>query len=562
MDYVLILISLGALIVFIFYRGYINEIKKKKNKLEKLKGLVGKIPQTSLRYNPKNPRSARALAENGPVIDDITWDNLDMDRVLDRMNYCQTLEGYEYLQQVLRNPVGAADRLNALEQALSIAGNNLDELLKTLILYSKGPGSCEKIENGDGRRAYVEMALWLPYLAGFVLVAINPPTGVIALILWASFMVVSYFKKKVQLAKLMACVKWIVSMEEMTDSLNKCSFTREMKKVFSGYDTGITDDCALRNNASSGQHKVKKIKSPMQSGPMSESVMVYVNMLFHVDLVWMYLLEKNIEESWQQAYAKSRYLGFCDFVLSIYCWRASLKTWSVPEFSDGRKIRNDSDGGEIYIEQASHMLLAAPVPVSIRVTDRNVLITGSNASGKSTFLKNIALQLIFAQTVNTVTALRVKMPFVNVICSMGVRDDILQGDSYYMAEIKALKRIASGQRRTVCFVDEVLRGTNTIERIAASCSILRSMAAGNITVFCATHDYELTHLLENEFDNYHFTEEMRSDDIHFSYELIPGKATSRNAIGLLKIMGYDSEIIENAVAMAREFENTGEWRLK
>lgn len=101
-----------------------------------------------------------------------------------------------------------------------------------------------------------------------------------------------------------------------------------------------------------------------------------------------------------------------------------------------------------------------------------------------------------------------------------------------MVEIKALKRILDlisdgNEIPVLCFVDEVLRGTNTVERIAASTEILRSMTLQNCICFAATHDIELTHLLEDVYCNYHFAEEIEDNDIFFSYKILDGRATTQ-----------------------------------
>ena len=137
-------------------------------------------------------------------------------------------------------------------------------------------------------------------------------------------------------------------------------------------------------------------------------------------------------------------------------------------------------------------------------------------------------------------------------------------ESYYIVEIKSLKRIMDhmeDELPLLCFVDEVLRGTNTVERIAASAQILKSMDRRKVQCFAATHDIELTYVLEKEYENYHFQEEVSEGDILFNYQLYEGRATSRNAIRLLSIIGYDDEIIRAAEASAKRFVDTGEWSL-
>ena len=111
----------------------------------------------------------------------------------------------------------------------------------------------------------------------------------------------------------------------------------------------------------------------------------------------------------------------------------------------------------------------------------------------------------------------------------------------------------------LCMADEVLRGTNTIERIAAAAQILLSLRREQVICLAATHDIELTYILEAWYENYHFGEEVRERDVLFSYELKKGRASTRNAIRLLEMMGYDEKIVRGAGRAARAFEESGVW---
>ena len=130
-------------------------------------------------------------------------------------------------------------------------------------------------------------------------------------------------------------------------------------------------------------------------------------------------------------------------------------------------------------------------------------------------------------------------------------------------EIKALKRVIDAVKRkgapVLCFVDEVLRGTNTVERIAASTEILESLLGKSSMCFAATHDIELTRLLEGRYHNFHFEETILEDDVKFNYKLKEGRATTRNAIKLLGVLQYEKQIIEKAEKRAEHFVNTGKW---
>ena len=124
------------------------------------------------------------------------------------------------------------------------------------------------------------------------------------------------------------------------------------------------------------------------------------------------------------------------------------------------------------------------------------------------------------------------------LTSMAVRDDLMAGESYFIREIRYLKRILdhlNDRKVTLCVIDEILRGTNTGERIRASHAILEYLAGKNCIPLIASHDKELTVLLDRLYDNYHFSEEMGEGDISFSYKIMKGPATSQNAVKLLKI---------------------------
>ena len=119
-----------------------------------------------------------------------------------------------------------------------------------------------------------------------------------------------------------------------------------------------------------------------------------------------------------------------------------------------------------------------------------------------------------------------------------------------MAEIRSLKRIVDAAmtegRPVICFIDEILRGTNTSERISASCAVLKYLAQLNVTVFAATHDLELTTMVSDIYENVHFTESITDDDVTFTYMLENGPTNSRNAIALLRKNGFPESIIRES----------------
>jgi len=293
------------------------------------------------------------------------------------------------------------------------------------------------------------------------------------------------------------------------------------------------------------------------TGSLSEMVLDYVRMLTHIDLIKFNHMLKKLDSHEDKVYELMETLGYIEACICVASFRKQLEYWSKPALS--------SHGTNMSVTEVFHPLIKEPVVNSI-TTSKHVLVTGSNASGKSTFLKTIAINALLSQTIYTSTSKEYNAPFYRIYSSMALRDDLNAQNSYYIVEIKSLKRILDAvdkddKRPVLCFVDEVLRGTNTVERIAASSEILKSLRYKNVLVFAATHDIELTYLLEKYYDNYHFQEEVTDDDVKFNYRLFTGPAVTRNAIKLLGVIGYNKNIIDAAESQAGYFIRSGSWKV-
>ena len=293
-----------------------------------------------------------------------------------------------------------------------------------------------------------------------------------------------------------------------------------------------------------------------ENGELTKVFFDYINYTFHLDLIEFNTVIRELAAHMDDLEGLIDAVGALECATALASFRTLAEgSYCIPEFKKGGRA-------SLSCENVFHPLIPDPVKNSI-TAERGVLLTGSNASGKSTFLKTVAVNAILAQTIDTCMADSWKGNFFRICTSMALRDDLAGKESYFIVEIKSLKRIlnaADGKIPILCFVDEVLRGTNTVERIAASSEILESMEREDILCFAATHDIELTHILEKGYDNYHFEEEVRDNDVLFNYRLFKGRAVSRNAIKLLGVMGYDPKLIEKAQNMADHFLETGEWR--
>ena len=234
-------------------------------------------------------------------------------------------------------------------------------------------------------------------------------------------------------------------------------------------------------------------------------------------------------------------LGEIDALQAIASFRDGLPYYCKPTFV--------SPPRSIDVDDMFHPLLRSSVPNSISLVDRGCVITGSNMSGKSTFLRTLGVATILAHTIFTCPAKQYRACCFHVLTSLSLRDDLLQGKSYYLVEadrLLSMIRSSEGDIPTLCLIDEILRGTNTAERVAASIEILQFLVQRNALVVAATHDLDLVASVSNTYDSYYFDVVVDATDIQFDYKLHPGNTYARTAISLLEVLQYPTAIVENA----------------
>ena len=259
-------------------------------------------------------------------------------------------------------------------------------------------------------------------------------------------------------------------------------------------------------------------------------------------------MKRIIGEKREAVYHILNFIGTTDAEIAVASFRESLPYWCEPEFAE--------DG--IEIRQIIHPLLENAIP-NDWAPGRCAIITGSNASGKSTFMKSLAINCILAQTIHTCTAKYMRIRPYQVRTCMALRDDIRTGESYYYREAKCLESMisCSDDANMLLVIDEMLKGTNSRERIAASKAIIEYLESQNAQVVVATHDLELTNA--NGYDNYHFRETITDDDVIFDYKLRKGASRTRNAIKLLEVMNFENIVVNDAIKLYEDFILNKQW---
>lgn len=382
-------------------------------------------------------------------------------------------------------------------------------------------------------------------LAAIIFLFVQTEIGVLGVVFSIIFNMAWYFRTKgkvqpyiITLKVIMADIKAATKMKQM--QLPVCEAKQQeltealgAMKGFGGGDSGI-------------------FSSGAAGGDPASLVADYINMLLHLDLIRFYSMYRKMQQHREEIDVIHGSLGYFEMLIAAASFEEALGAVCTPQFDGTEKA------DEIW-----HPMIEEPVKNSYALKG-SMLLTGSNASGKSTFLKTVALNQLLSQTLYFACADEFHTDFHRIYTSMSLRDDLEHQESYFMVEIRAMQRIleagAKEGAKIACFVDEVLRGTNTVERIAASTEILKYMAQQGYFCAAATHDIELTSLLEEVYENYHFSEEIKDGDVLFNYRLQEGKAQTRNAIRLLSVMGYEESIIEHAEDLAERFLKEGVWQ--
>lgn len=525
--------------------------------LARLRRNWGTIPEREYTYEELERIShyAKRKGAGSFMVDDTTWNDLDMDSVFMMLNQTVSSCGEDYLYYVLRKPLFDSDELKKRDELVEYFRSHREqrEAVQMLLHEIGRPANMSisdyifALKDVQRKDPLIYILHLLAVIAGIGCAVTIPVLGIFILLGVIAWNVTTHVRAMGKVEPYLSSFVCLLQLASAAEKLGKLKLD-----ALTGYTQALVKSAKAMNVIR------RKSKVVVQRNGVGEGIegliLTYINLVFLLDLIQFYSMVKLFGGMEKDADVLMENIGILDSAIAIASYREYLTYYCLPEFVPGK---------EAYMEVRDlyHPLIAEPVANSITVSG-GVLVTGSNASGKSTFLKNVAINAIFAQTIYTCTAQYYRANMLKVLTSMALRDNLQGGESYYIVEIKSLKRILDESKKKepmLCIVDEVLRGTNTIERIAASSRILRFLDHPWVISFAATHDIELSYILEGIYENYHFEEKILDNNVVFDYLLREGRAVSRNAIALLEMIGYDEKLVGEARHAAAVFEKSGVW---
>lgn len=203
---------------------------------------------------------------------------------------------------------------------------------------------------------------------------------------------------------------------------------------------------------------------------------------------------------------------------------------------------------KMHATQIGHPLILNKKRISndFHLDDEIMIISGSNMSGKTTFLRTVGINMVLAKAGSYVVADHMNCPLVQILTSMRIRDDLNAGVSTFYAELQRIKMIidASSKEANTCFfIDEIFKGTNSVDRLYGAKAVLKQLNQDGVIGFISTHDLEVCSYEKHypRIINYSFNETYTKDTMSFDYTIKPGISKSTNAQFLLKKVGIVKE---------------------
>lgn len=543
--YILAAAALGIFVLLLFKHQQV------KNQAAHAK----EVEQALARYVDRYSNAWQSFADDGSrFLQQDEPQSVDLDifgpaSVYQYLSVAHTLHGQQALAKALRMPQEAPAELKARQEAVQELAENWSlavqfEALSAGALGGRSHLTMEAVERflKYGERSGGELPR-AQYLLSWIL-----PIATLVSIVLALFQVISGFWPAAGIAAQLA-----LSMLGYGQAMNVLEPLFSLHNSISAYQ-GLFHELERANFKSPYLQKLHDQLSS-QSGATQgikelHQIGEAVNLRYNILLYWPAcgLLMWNHHCVTALARWKSRYgrqmrqwmeaVGEFEALLSLAVLCQVKEQWCFPTILE-------SSQPAFQGEAIAHPLLEEKQAVanSAELKAQTCVITGSNMSGKTTFLRSIGVNLVLAYAGGPVCAQAFEASVMKVFTSMRVHDDVSQGISTFYAELLRIKQMvqySQKRRPMLVLIDEIFKGTNSADRLVGAKAVITQMAKPWCITLVSTHDFELCDLEKDpvvKAVNYHFSEYYVDDEIHFDYLMRPGRCQTTNAKQLMHMAG-------------------------
>lgn len=525
-----------------------------RNKAKRLAAIRAAWGQMKERYIPIDSVrlyfDQKPIQDDAHVIDDRIANDLDLDRVFAVIDRTTSRVGQQYLYDRLRRPTHHPKEWARLEERVQHFQDTIPAREEAQLVLSELNDTNDYYFSALIFEELPEKPVWMGWvqlLQGMTIASLL--LGIFyPVILWAFFLALPvnmfiHYRNKNHIGKFLATfgrfgVLYNVGMAlrpQMTEDKQEIrEHFRQLKNILKKMGWIKTD-----------QMQEREAYAPVWF------VMEILKFVTLSEFFTFFKLIDQIEANRKSIQFVFESIGSIDMAISIASLRTGLPYFSRPEFTATPK--------QIDFAAALHPLLLDGVANDLQLDQKSMLLTGSNMSGKTTYIRTIGLNVILAQSILTPICRRYRAPFFRLGTSIRIQDDVEEDKSYYLEEVTVigeLIRRSTAPEPYLFIIDEMFKGTNTLERVSAAKAVLSYLNRGNSTVLISTHDIELTEYLKDAFDLYYFQESVENSILTFDYRLKQGKLQQRNAIKILEIMDYPKAITEEAHLLAEQMKIT------
>lgn len=498
-------------------------------------------------------RSIVVATGPGSSLDDRTWSDLNLDEVFQRLDRTESTIGQQALYHRLRQQnAGDLKAFEALVERMT-ADAETRERIQFALTSLRDPEGYDlwwlAQEDALARpRWHVVFVWWAVFVLAALLVIPFWPGAILVPVAGAAINLFVRTRTAWRVSSVIGPFRQINALVSVAHVIRAASLPEPIASALARELPKLARLTAITRWVG---------RDPSKSNDVVASFWEYLNLLFLLDANALYFAVGQLRACRDALLRVIATVKEVDAAISVASLRAGRQTWVRPQF--------DSPRGHTVLSGIRHPLIADAVPNSIELgPPHGVFVTGSNMSGKSTFLRTVGVTAVMAQSINTCFAADYRAPVLAVQSCIGRADDLVAGKSYYIVEVEeVLSRVkASASERPHLFLfDELFRGTNAVERIAVGEAVLRELVRDsgrgkNHVVLAATHDAELVELLRDEFAAFHFTDTIGPEGLTFDHRLAPGPATTRNAITLLELHGAPPTVVAAALARAAELDRS------
>jgi len=529
-----------ALILFLYLVTLFNHLKGEREVLQQLRKL-NETELACLDYNFQDLPDGSEHADTSH-----SWSH-DLDlfgqgSLFQYLNRTSTREGNRLLAQMLASEPGSIETIEKRQDIIGDLKEKLDfrqDFTATGHLIKENPGDLDDISNWLNSTSYMNKHRWLFNLA------IGMSLASLSLAVWGIFDAHRYW----YLLYLVLVNLGILSPFLLRTQRYQAVISRkhEMLEGYAGLMKQIAgiffDQPELQKRsvrAREGMLEVARLSKMLYLFDQRLNMLLgaILNGFFLFDFLMLHMLERWKRRNRKEIIEWIRITGWFDAMITL-----SGFAWNHPDYTDPIL---DHSQDLIEFEQLGHPLIPHQKRISndlVLTSEKIVVITGANMSGKSTFLRSIGVNMVLAYVGAPVCASKFRCGYLTLHSSMRTADSLKDEESYFLAEIKKLQLIVqemeSGKPMLI-LLDEVLKGTNTTDKRLGSAGLIRKSLKYPVRCFIATHDLSLGELQKEyrtDVVNYCFESYIDEMELTFDYTIRKGIATNMNASFLMKKMG-------------------------